>query len=238
MPLSVGVLIIGSLLWDSEQNRPAWRKARLDMTTVKTVTAPIRYGRRSGRNRGNTYTMVFSRSAEVGQGKVVQCTRSVFAAADLVSEAQALWKAELPTASAGRIAADWGCVAVLCNPERKIPEEVLRGWAMRVADEPQYGDVPQAAEEGSLVSETGLLQIAWPRLVEGEAAVQLDLLLVTANHPTLNGTPLCYPPVETIARAWNEAGNHVEYFWRNSDCEIRTFQDDEIRALLHPREQA
>ena len=75
MPLNVGVLIIGSLFWDSEQNRPAWRDARLDMATAQTVTAPIRYGRRSGRNRGYTYTMVFSRLAELGHAKVVQCVR-------------------------------------------------------------------------------------------------------------------------------------------------------------------
>jgi hypothetical protein len=41
MPLNAGVLIIGSLLWD--EKRQAWRKARLDMNAVQTVTAPMRY---------------------------------------------------------------------------------------------------------------------------------------------------------------------------------------------------
>lgn len=235
MPLTAGVLIIGSLLWDSKKGCPAWRDARLEMASAQTVTARIRYGRRSGKDRGHTYTMVFSRLAKPGQAKVVQCRHAVSKAADLITEAQALWKAEQPNADAGRIAADWGCVALLCNPERKIPEEILKGWEKHVAAEPGYGNVPQTEAEGSLVSRAGLLQIAWPRLLEGGAEVQLDILLATANAPTLNGTPLCYPSVETVARAWNVAGDHVEYFWRNSDCGIRTFQDDEIRELLHPR---
>lgn len=55
MPLTAGVLIIGSLLWDSEKERPAWRAARLDVAGAQTVTAPIRYGRLSE----SRYTMVF-----------------------------------------------------------------------------------------------------------------------------------------------------------------------------------
>ncbi len=180
--------------------------------------------------------MVFSRLCEVGHAKVVRCTRGVSTATDLTAEAQALWKAEQPGADAGHIAADWGCVALLCNPERTISEEILKGWEKRVADEPDYGNVPQTEEEGCLVSKSGLLHVAWPRLVGGGGAVQFDILLVTANHPTLTGTPLAYPSVETIADAWNCAGDHVEYFWKNRDCGIRTFQDDGIRARLRPRQ--
>jgi hypothetical protein len=38
VPLTVGILIIGSLLWD--ERRQAWRNARLDMASIDTVTAP------------------------------------------------------------------------------------------------------------------------------------------------------------------------------------------------------
>src|SRR5258708_17304980 len=40
VPLTASVLIIGSLLWDSEKERPAWRAARLDLAGAQTVTAP------------------------------------------------------------------------------------------------------------------------------------------------------------------------------------------------------
>lgn len=54
MPLTVGILIIGSLLWD--ERRQAWRNARLDMASIEIVTAPIRYVRRS-ESRGNIPTL-------------------------------------------------------------------------------------------------------------------------------------------------------------------------------------
>ncbi len=236
MPLNTGILIIGSLLWDEE--RQAWRNARLDMTSVQTVTAPIRYGRLSC-SRGKTYTMVFSRLCASGQAKVVNCSHRVSSFDDLNTEAECLWKAEYLKAKQGRIAKDWGCVALRCNPERKIPENLLTGWADRVRREAGYGHVSQTPEEGVLVTKDGLLQIAWPRLVEGGEPVQLDLLLATANDPTLTATPPSYPNVETITKAWNvAAGEHVEYFWKNLDNGILTFQDNEIRGLLHPRDQA
>ena len=129
-------------------------------------------------------------------------------------------------------------MALLCKPERNIPEDILERWANRVSREPDYGNVPQSEDEGCLVTKDGLLQIPWPCLVEGGAAVQLDLLLATANDPTLTGTPPSYPSVETIADAWNAtASKHAEYFWKNTDSGIRTFQDDEIRPRRRPRSQ-
>ena len=238
MSLKAGVLIIGSLLWDLEKGRPAWRDARLVRASAQAVTAPIRYGRLS-ESRDDTYTMVFSRHCKDGHAKLIPCSHDVSSLADLVAEAEHLWKAEQPSAKAGRIATDWGCVALVCNPERKIPDEVIRGWAVRVAREPEYGRVSQTAEEGVLVSGDGLLRIDWPRLVEDGSSAQLDLLLVTANEPTLCGKPLTYPSAETIANAWNAAeSSHAEYFWKNAEYGIRTFEDDEIRAQIRPRGQA
>jgi hypothetical protein len=234
VPLTAGILIIGSLLWD-DRRRP-WRDARLDMASIDTVTAPIRYGRLSG-SRGNTYTMVFSRLCESGQAKMVHCSHTVSSLKDLIAEAEALWKAEQQGAAPGRIAVDWGCVALLCNPERKIPKDILQGWANRVHREPDYGHVSQTQEEGILVSKNGLLQIDWPCLVEGGTPAQLDLLIATANDPEITAASPSYPESGTIANAWNgAAARHAEYFWKNLDNGIRTFQDDEIRGLLRPRE--
>src|SRR5205809_2973005 len=89
--LGAGILVIGSLFWDT--SRQGWRDERLHMAASEAVTAPIRYGRRS-RNRGNTYTMVFSRSAQPGQAIVVPCRNIVRSAVDLIAEAEQLWAAE------------------------------------------------------------------------------------------------------------------------------------------------
>jgi len=215
--------------------RESWRNERLVMNSAENVTAPIRYGRLSS-SRGNSYTMVFSRLCPAGHAKLIRCSHTIVTLQDLITEAEWLWKAEQPRAKAHRIAADWGCVALLCNPEREIPADLLSRWAERVDREPDYGRVSQTEAEGVLVSETGLLLIDWPRLVEGGAAVDVDLLLVTANDPEITPSSRTYPTVKAIAEAWNRAGEHVEYFWKNTDSGISTFQDDEIRARLRSRQ--
>lgn len=228
--LTVGTLVVGSLLWDPR--RRAWRDARLDATLSDSVAAPIRYGRRS-RRRGNTYTMVFSRLCELGQAQVIRYANTVSSPEDLITEAEHLWAAERIGPVERQISASWGCVALLPNPGRKIPNRLLSGWANRVAQENNYGNVPQTLEEGSLVSDDGLLHIAWPRVIPSNRAAQLDLLLVTATHPTLTGTPPAYPSIDAIADAWRlDQDDNVAYFWENRRHGIFTFQDDAIRKRL------
>jgi hypothetical protein len=228
-----GILIIGSLLWD--ESRQDWRDTRLDMASAEAVTAPIRYGRRS-ETRGSTYTMVFSRGCEAGRGTVVCCVRPISSVDDLASEAEHLWAAEQHAAVSRQISAGWGCVALLRNPDRDIPKTFLTGWANRVAQIQNYGNVPHTLDEGLLVSADGLLDIPWPQRLSDGSVVQLDFLLATATRPTLTGTPLSYPTVEAISEAWNaDTRNRVEYFWNNYDNGIRTFQDEAIIRLLHPR---
>ena len=237
VPMNAGILMIGSLLWDWEDNRPAWRDARLDIASAEDVTAPIRYGRLSGKKRGHTYTMVFSRLCAAGQAKLIRCSHFISTSQELIAEAEYLWKAEQPAAEAHRIAASWGCVALLCNPKRQIPPDMLTGWAERVDSESDYGNVSQTQAEGVLVSDDGLLHIDWPRLVAGGDA-DVDLILVTANDPEITPSSTTYPSAQAIADAWNgAAAKHAEYFWKNTENGIRTFQDDEIRALLRPRGQ-
>ena len=239
MRLDAGILIIGSLLWDREEIGNNGATSASTCNQSELVSAPIRYGRRSGERRGYTYTMVFSRSAPAGRARVVRCSHPITSADDLTTEALRLWEAEraLQGHRENRNKR-WGCVALLRNPGREIPEELLRAWGQRVERERGYGNVRQMADEGVLISHDGMLQIDWPRCIAGGAPVDLDLLLVTANDPTLTGTPLSYPTVETIVSAWNGAApEHAEYFWKNTHHGIATFQDDEIRAVLNPMQQ-
>jgi hypothetical protein len=233
LPLNGGILIVGSLLWD--ERREGWRRSRLDMESAESVTAPIRYGRQS-ETRGNTYTMVFSSGCDTGKATVIRCRHAASSSDDVICEAEHLWAAEQNAAVSRTISANWGCVTLLFNPERNIPQAFLTGWANRVAQIPNYGNMPQLPEEGRLVSDGGLLQIAWPRRAADGSAVSLDFLLATATRPTLTGKRLSYPTVEMIANAWNaDTGNHVEYFWKNNDHGIQTFQDNAILQLLNPR---
>ena len=232
MELNIGILTIGSLYWD-EGRRKIWRDARLLPETACTVTAPIRYGRKSSQ-RGDTYTMVFSRGCPPGEAKVITCRSPISSAEDLMVEAEQLWKAErLSDRANHKISAPWGCVALLVRPSSQVPPNLLNSWAKRVRGEANYGSVPQAEGEGTLVGDDGILRIAWPAPVghEPQTPLKLDLLLATATHPTLlHGK---YSDAQAIAKAWGEADqDEVLYFRNNREHSIRSFQDQEILTEL------
>jgi hypothetical protein len=230
LKLKIGVLIIGSLYWDPD--RQAWRDSRLLIDDTFVVRAPIRYGRLS-ENRGNTYTMVFSGLCEHGEAIVVRCQRDVATASDLITEAEQLWAAERLSKPNRRICANWGSVALLCHPDRDIPQALLDSWAGHVSGDQDYGHIPQAAGEAPLISERGILQIPWPALINGGKPLAVDLLLATGNHPTLTGEPKSYPNAQTIADAWlRDTHNNVKYFRNNIQAGIRTFEDGAIAARL------
>ena len=232
MELNIGILMIGSLYWD-EGRRKAWRDARMLPETACAVTAPIRYGRKSSQ-RGNTYTMVFSRGCPLGEAKIVACRSPITSADDLMIESEQLWKAErLSDRASHNISAQWGGVALLVRPSAQVPPTLLGSWAKRARSEANYGSIPQAEGEGTLVGDDGILRIAWPELVghEPQTLLKLDLLLAIATHPTLHNGE--YPNARAIARAWGEAvQDEVLYFRNNREHLIHSFQDQEILAEL------
>ena len=237
--IRVGVLIIGSLLWDPEPHRHDWRRARLNMDPAHRhpVRAPIRYGRRSTK-RGCSYTMVFSRgltTEQFGRAVVVPCTRTAGDAAEIVDEAVRLWTAETPNGSNPnkRVSAAWGCVALVEHPERPLSDDVRRAWKEKVANEGcAYRQLDSAVDEEPAVDrQSGLLNIPWPTPVDG-SDLPCDVLLATATNPTIIGGH--YPTPEQIAEAWSTPGGkpHVYYFNNNRRDGIATFQDEEIELLL------
>jgi hypothetical protein len=239
MSWRLGVLIAGSLDWRSEPYRREWRQSRLTSDVEVAVRAPIRYGRLS---RDKTYTMVFAPGCPDGLAKVRLCSRPVSSIADLVDEAKALWVAERPANSqplTGRLHSDdWGCVALLANPEAIGSQELLARWAKRTVLEkdrhgrPTYDSAPYTVKGMSAVSNRGLLQIAWPVGVENNTLVNsFDLLIATATQPTPDPTTGDFPKAEVIAEAWNSGGD-AEYFRMNRKHGLHTFQDQEIQTFL------
>ncbi len=237
MEISIGTLIIGSLYWDKQPNRAKWRRERLDLSASRNVLAPIRYGRRS-KTRGNSYTMVFSesltkREANLGCAVAAPCIRSVHSVEALVEEAEHLWAAERKCSFLnGCISAEWGCVAMTFNPSRCIPQDLIDGWSDRVTQEDAYGGLRRAKDEREIVSAGGLLLIPWPDRTDG-SPLEFDALLATATNPTIDEGQ--YPSAQKVAGGWKqpEGSNYVEYFWKNREADITTFQDDEIAQYLN-----
>ena len=235
--LSLGVLIIGSLCWDPARHRKKWRRNRLDQSRCRYVRAPIRYGRRS-ESRGWSYTMVFStslREDEYGRAIVVPCSQRARNVADVVDEAVCLWTAETPTGKnlQKRVSAEtgWGCVGLLPNPERPLPDGVRACWKKKISGEPCYGRLKRADNEDAAVDKSGFLTIPWPKSEDG-SGLEVDILLATATDPTIDGGD--YPSAQQVADAWNscDGRDYVDYFCRNRAYGIKTFQDDSIQKRL------
>lgn len=229
MQLRLGILAIGSLFWDDSAARQRWRETLEDERVF--VNAPIRYGRKSS-SRGNTYTMVFSSSAGVGQARVLSAG-PITSADGLVEQAIALWTAEKNGNNSNEsISANWGCVVLCTNPSSNVPESLLEKWSERVGKEiTNYRNFTTAENERGFVTETGRLDISWPLRPNGEK-LEFDLLLATANYPFELGEPGSYPTTQEIADAWIAKPQFANYFVCNREHGICTFQDREIAEFL------
>ena len=206
--MHVGILIIGSLLWDNCQ-RDAWRRLRLRIDRGVHVRVPIYYGRRSS-SRGNTFTMALGTGDALGEAVLIPCASTISCLADLVAEAEALWKAEQPTAAANSICASWGSVGVLFAPT--VPAEWRTGWKARFRSH---------ASPVTLVDDAGTLRIAWPNTTDLKPA-DVDMILATVTKAQAT-----QPSVTKIVDAWiNQNQGHERYFFENVRHGIRTPADN------------
>lgn len=230
---SVAILIIGSLIWNKSEHRQSWRRGRLVAAEATRVRAPIRYGRLS---RGNTYTMVFSHSLvpdDCGWALAVPCSHVVDSLNDLALEAQLLWAAEQTRATdPGPLAARWGAVGLLCNPQREDKLGALAvEWSTRIrCDHAVYKSFPHAERELPAVTPNGLLSIPWPTTESGNP-FDSDFLLATATVPRpLTGGAYATP--REIADAWKTTPERKNYFDENRRAGIITAFDGDILRFL------
>lgn len=211
--MKCGILIIGSLFWDDANERPGWRKERLNTVASIPVRAPIYYGRKSS-SRGETYTMTFRRDDPSGVALLVPCKHGVETIDDLKDEAAALWKAERPQAGPGEIESNWGCVGALLR-SNEARETLGPDWKAHFREIRKKGL--------SVVKPDGELDLVWPEPVTDEPAV-MDIILTTATCPEAEP-----PAVQTLADAWlSQNGGHERYFFENVRHGIRTAHDLEI----------
>jgi len=185
------------------------------------VRVPIYYGRRA-RKRDETFTMTFAPDRPLGQGVVVSCAVSIEDISGLVSEAEALWKAEHPTASPHSIGTTWGCVGVLFRSQG-VPPDWRREWANHFRA--KASAIPP-------VDNCGLLGIPWPTKTSDNTPVDLDMILATATKAEVQA-----PTADAIADAWVEQhAGHERYFFENVRHGIRTTIDGLIWKRIEERQ--
>lgn len=224
------VLIIGSLWWDNSE-REKWRNERLVKEQKILVSAPIRYGRKSGEKRKNTYTMVFSSDCYqqgVGKALLVPLKSKIKNLDELVIEAKKLWEAE--GGIEDRVSGTWGAVGLLVNPESALPAEIIDGWKDFYKHQDRKPGFKSIGNESPSLSADGMLGLQWIVDVESNKSVDFDFILATATLPEKE-----YPTPKAIAQACLDK-NYTEYFDKNRENGIITFQDEEILKLLYPKD--
>lgn len=235
--MRVGILAVGSLLWDEHPMREAWRTSRLRLDGSYHVEAPIRYGRRSTK-RSLTYTMVFSADRIIdgrgsGVGMVIPCRAKVESPDDLLEEAAALWRAESNSSDSNdlTVSDDWGSIAVLLNPAVDSHGPLVAPWRETVSRSPHYGKLQSARGEPAVVDpRTGLALLPWPQRSGSAEPIDFDLLLLAATDPHIvEGR---YVNATTVAEAWQGEPRHADYFWNNQQHGIETADDRSIRLVL------
>lgn len=230
MKLKGGVIIIGSLLWDSKRERKDWRENNLKLSDKIRVFLPIRYGRLSD-SRRNTYTMVLSNNCYrcgLGTGWVLRFRTEVNSFDDLKREAEEMGKAE---GIGNGLFCDWGVVSLILNPNKEFDNSIQEEWTKLMKDKLKNHQLLEAKlkSEKASVDSNGFLKIRWPKKVTNQKNLDLDFLLATVTLPTI--TKNRYPSIFEISNAMIKA-NYCEYFIKNIKNKITTFQDKRILDRL------
>ncbi len=236
--LRVGILMIGSPLWDLKKlDRARWQYERLDMAAKQPVDAPIRYGRcSSGGEWQGQYTMTLSRGAEAGVAYAVPCKKAVSTLADLEAEVHALAIAEGLVDSYGAprwktfgtVGVGFGDAAADVAP--RLKEQWGQSFGFRYNLATTFWETYKQLDETAPVSHDGLLTIGWPTRGGSAEPIAFDLLLATATEPT----PIDrrYASANEIAESLVNRAGSADYFRGNVLNGIRTHDDAAIWSAL------
>lgn len=236
--LRVGILMIGSPLWDLKKlDRVRWQHERLEMAAKQPVNAPIRYGRlSSGGEWQGQFTMTLSHGAAAGAAYAVPCKKAVSTLADLEAEVHALAIAEGLVDSYG--APRWktfGAVGVRFGDAAgdvapRLKEQWGQSFGFRYNLATTFWETYKQLDEPAPVSHDGLLTIDWPTATGAGEPIAFDLLLATAAEPTPVGRR--YASANEIAESLVNRAGGADYFRGNVLNGIRTQDDPAIWSAL------
>ena len=239
-----GVIIIGSLRWENEQNaiqektsknvaikRAHWRDTNLDLENEERHKLPIKYGRCSSTRRC-TYTMVFSNLAleKESHGLVIPYKKEIDFNNYVNFEQQALLLADVEGISKGnnKLLKEWGCIGLYVNPKSNHINKIKSNWEiLKLIDNNYNKESKQYRIEDDLLLEKDYT-LSSDCLIE----TGLDFLFFTYIKPQHRNSEInVFPTSQEIADEINRSG-YKTYFEENRKCGIITFEDEEIKRYL------
>jgi hypothetical protein len=224
------VILIGSLLWENEDNalnkkqgllRSKWRKC-LDLENKISIDLPIRYGRKSS-SKKCTYTMVFSNSVEtLGKAYLVPFKEDAKSFTTIREQAIQLSIAEGISTDKypNRLKATWGAVSASFNRKKDLTE-IIENWQKEFKgfnnDDYRIDDEkPSITLQGELNFEINLPD-------------NIDYVFATPVKPELNE----YPTIQRVAEAIIESKpSYDTYAKENYYNGIRVDGDEELMRMI------
>lgn len=232
--LNGGVLIIGSLLWDTDEQRESWRKNSLSVDKQILAPAPIRYGRVS-KERSCTFSMVFSNECnedkQIGEAIFVPFKDNPIDFKKIELQTEELIKSERKKTSldSDRFNWGWGTLTISVNPKILIETSekfnqaklLLSYWSKKYSNGFNPNDY-KVGQELPVLDKQGLLNFNWTDKLN-----DFDFIIATATKPEREH----YPTSKNIADTMI-ANEYSDYFRKNIEFGISTFQDKEILNAL------
>ena len=232
--LNGGVIIIGSLLWDNDIQRLNWRDNSLDLESMISVKVPIRYGRVSS-NRNDTFTMVFSHecinSKLTGDAVFVPFRKNPLDFETLINEKTEIIKSERKKNNLDNDRNNWawGSLGILLNPKvlERISDKreqamfLLSQWKDKYYSDFKISEY-KVGEELPVIDKSGVFQFNWPEGLE-----EYDFIIATATKPEINEYPDSKNIINRII-----SNEYSEYFLKNKQNGINTFQDELISEII------
>lgn len=237
MILKGGILIIGSLFWQDDQDskpfhRRNWRNKQLLLKDRLHVFAPIRYGRLSKKEDNETFTMVLSKAVEekneLGTAFVVPFKNSsIRSLKGIQNQARFLSEAEgLNDKKIVKGKKKWCAIGILFNPEIEITLkiEILNYWSSLIQKDGGFDPLEYCIHpESPIISSDGEILISWLKTVNCKnqnILDEFDFVLATCPKPTK------YPSIEELQE--NIKGDKREYFYNNLSNGITTYIDNSV----------
>lgn len=231
---NAGVLVVGSLLWDTMVDRSIWREKAFGKKSKKiSISVPIRYGRFS--QKRNCYTMVFSyeflEKKLYGSAFVLPFSQQALTAKDLLKEAVNLGKAEgLSNGCCKNLSNSWCIVLNWINPSLSIikKEYFLNMWREKclALHKNDYLSLFKSDSEKQLVFDTnGSLLFKWP-----DELSKLDIVFATQTRICIKDEESKrYPTITEIIDLFIK---DPTYFTENLKHGISTYEDNQIQKQL------
>jgi hypothetical protein len=167
----------------------------------------------------------YSKNHGLGKGWIIPVKAEIDSFDDLKKEAIKMGKAE---GFSDGFSSSWGAVAIKFNPYKKTLTSLKKEWINLIASKPLDNQLLRTnlKTEKAAIDSKGFLTIRWPQVTNPEnQSEDIDFLLSTVPKPTFYKGR--YPTIYRIANSMNKT-NYYDYFCKNRENGIITFQDQRI----------